>query len=84
MKCQADGNRRDTSLIVWQKVWVATGNLPLKHGARKLAARWVGPYDLVEQVSSEAWRVGIPSQWKVHDVFHSSQLKAVVGTPRVP
>ncbi len=84
MKRQADGHRRDTSLLVGQKVWVATGNLPLKHGARKLAARWAGPYDLVGQVSSEAWRVAIPSSWRVHDVFHSSQLKAVVGNPRVP
>ncbi len=84
MKSQADGHRRDTTLLVGQKVWVATGNLPLKHGARKLAARWVGPYDLVEQVSEEAWRVRIPQQWKVHNVFHSSQLKAVVGNPRVP
>ncbi len=60
MKRQADGHRRDTSLLVGQKVWLATGNLPLKHGARKLAARWAGPYLLTEQVAQEAWRVQIP------------------------
>jgi hypothetical protein len=35
-------------------------------------------------VSGEAWRLALPGTWKIHDVFHTSQLKPVVGAPRVP
>ena len=81
---RADGHRRDTNLLVGDKCWLATQNLPLRHGTRKLSSKWTGPFLLTEQVSKEAWRLAIPKHWKIHDVFHSSQLKAVVGTPRQP
>ena len=84
MKAQADGRRRETQLLVGDKVWLSTTNLPLRHGTKKLAAKWTGPYELVGQVSAEAWRVAVPASWRIHDVFHSSQLKAVRGEPRVP
>ncbi len=50
MKRQADGRRRETSLLVNDKAWLATQNLPLRLGTRKLAAKWTGPFRLVEQV----------------------------------
>ncbi len=84
MKLQADGHRRETTLAVGQRVWLATHHLPLKVGTRKLAAKWAGPFTITAQISSEAWRLQLPASWKVHPVYHSSQLKAVVGTPRVP
>ena len=84
MKLQADGHRRETTLHVGQRVWLATTHLPLKVGTRKLTAKWAGPFTITQQVSSEAWKVHLPATWRIHDVYHSSQLKAVVGNPRVP
>ncbi len=84
MKLQADGHRRETTLAVGQRVWLATSHLPLKVGTRKLAAKWAGPFRITAQISSEAWRLQLPSSWKIHHTYHSSQLKAVVGNPRVP
>ncbi len=84
MKRQADGRRRASSFLVGDKVWLSTQNLPLKHGSRKLASRWTGPFRITAEVSAEAWRLELPSQWRIHPVFHSSQLKAVHGQPRAP
>ncbi len=84
MKLQADGHRRETSLAVGQRVWLATSHLPLRVGTRKLAAKWAGPFRITAQISPEAWRLQLPASWKIHHTYHSSQLKAVVGNPRVP
>ncbi len=84
MKKSADSHRRPHSLLVGDRVWLATTHLPLKHGSRKLSAKWTGPFRLVEQVAAEAWRLELPGAWRIHDVFHSSQLKPVHGSPRVP
>ena len=85
MKKSADRRRRPSSdLQLGQDVWLSTRNLSLQAGTRKLAEKWTGPFQLVAQVSPEAWRLALPGTWKVHDVFHSSQLKPATGSSRVP
>ncbi len=71
-------------LEVGQKVWLSTRHLPLRQGTRKLSSKWTGPCLIKHKVAPEAWRVELPAGWKIHDVFHTSQLKPVVGEPRVP
>lgn len=72
--------RRDgDSYVVGDKVWLSTKNLPLKVGTRKLAAIWAGPFEVLGIVGPVAYRLSLPEDWKIHNVFHSSQLKAVVG-----
>ena len=46
----ANRARRDMSHEVGEMVWLATKNLPLRTGTRKLAAIWAGPYEVVECV----------------------------------
>ncbi len=64
------------------KVWLSTANLPLRSGTRKLAEKFTGPFPVTQMVSPEAWRLQLPASMKIHDVFHSSQLRAVEGEPR--
>ena len=44
----ANRTRRDMQHEVGAKVWLATKNLPLKTGTRKLAAIWAGPFEVLE------------------------------------
>jgi hypothetical protein len=45
----------------------------------KLAPRYVGPYEIIEECGPMAYRVRLPSQLAaIHDIFHVSQLKKCV------
>lgn len=82
MQGVANPRRRDVSFSVGDRVWLSTQHLPVRIGARKLAAKSTGPYRIAEVITDEAYRVELPAGWKVHDVFHTSQLKPVAGTAR--
>ena len=75
----ANRARRDLSFEVGDRVWLSTRNLPLKIGTRKLAAIFAGPYVVTEAVGPVAYRLELPSDWQIHDVFHVSQLKPLIG-----
>ena len=60
--------------------WLSSEHLALAPGlSRKLADKFVGPFEVLEQVGEVSFRLKLPSHWRVHDVFHVSQLKAAVG-----
>jgi hypothetical protein len=82
MKRQADTHRRESELAVGQKVWLSTAHLPLKQGTRKLAEKWTGPFPIIAQVTREAWRLQLPATFRLHPVFHTSQLKPCIGEAR--
>ena len=62
--------RRDSAHALGEIFWLATKNLPLRLGTRRLAAIWAGPFSIVSQVSPVAYRLEIPPDSKIHDVFH--------------
>lgn len=68
----ANRARRDLQHEVGEKVWLATKHLPLKTGTRKLAAIWAGPFEILESIGPVAYRLRLPSEWAVHNVFHVS------------
>ena len=51
----------------------------MRLGTRKLAAIWAGPFSVVSVVGSVAYRLKLPEDWKIHDVFHVSQIKGFIG-----
>ena len=48
----------------------------------KLSLRYIGPYQITEQVGEVAYRLELPLELsKVHDVFHVSMLRHYVSDP---
>ncbi|MBW0549555.1 hypothetical protein O181_089270 [Austropuccinia psidii MF-1] len=45
---------------------------------KKLSERWLGPFPILKKVSTHAYHLKRPSQWKsIHPVFHISLLEPV-------
>lgn len=42
--------------------------------SRKLSDNRLGPFEIVELVGLQSYRLALPPAWKIHDVFHVSKL----------
>jgi len=60
---------------VKSKVWLEGTNLRLPSNITpKLSPRRYRPFEVVSQVSKVAYKIKLPPNWKIHDVFHASLL----------
>ena len=46
-----------------------------KHLLVKLRRRWIGPFFIAKVISPVAHRLNLPPHWRIHLVFHVSNLK---------
>ena len=58
---------------VGYKVWLKTTNLHMNR-PKKLQMKQTSPFEVEEVISCMAFHLHIPSQWKIHPVFHTSLL----------
>jgi transposase InsO family protein len=57
-------------------VGLATRNLRVKKGEKKLMVRYIGPLRVLERIGSQAYRVALPTKYhRIHNVFHVSLLE---------
>ncbi|KAL0549088.1 hypothetical protein IC582_013568 [Cucumis melo] len=84
-KSYADVRRKDLEFDVGDMVFlkVATVKGVLRFEKKgKLSPRFVGPFEILEQIGPVAYRLALPpSLSAVHDVFHVSMLRKYVADP---
>lgn len=86
-KSYADTKRMDLSFNVGDKVLLNAKNIKLKSpGPRKLLPRYIGPFEIVAKIGEVAYRLKLPVNYKIHNVFHVSLLRnyKVDGTVQPP
>ena len=70
-----DKKHRDVQFREGDLVLLSTRNLRLKGVPAKLQKRFVGPFEILDTVGQQAYRLALPNEWKLHPVFHVSLLR---------
>ena len=65
---------------VGDKVWLKGRNLKTTHPTAKLAPRRYGLFPITRVISHTSYQLKLPSQWKIHDVFHATLLTSYKET----
>ncbi|MBW0523577.1 hypothetical protein O181_063292 [Austropuccinia psidii MF-1] len=59
-------------------VWLSSKNIKSTRTTRKLSERWLGPFPILNEVSTHAYRLKLPSSWEYnHPPFQISLLEPV-------
>ncbi|KAL0413705.1 UNVERIFIED_CONTAM: hypothetical protein Sradi_1572200 [Sesamum radiatum] len=79
MKKYADQNCRFIEFSAGDLVMVKFPDPRLSKSFRgrdpRLMQKYVGPLPIMKRIETVAYRIELPSLWKIHNVFHVSQLK---------
>ena len=63
------------------QVWLEGRHLRTNQPTAKLAPRRHGPFPIVQVMSPVNYRLKLPPQWSIHDVFHTDLLTPYRETP---
>ena len=80
MEIFANRRRRPApNLIPGQKVWLLRRNISTTRPSSKLDVRRLGPFNVIGQVGTSAYRLALPPSMHIHPVFHVSLLEPHVS-----
>ena len=66
---------REVEYNVGDLVLLSSKNLSFKGVPTKLKKKFVGPFEIVEKIGTQTYRLKLPDTWRIHNVFHISLLK---------
>ena len=69
-----DKGVKPRSYALGEKVWLNSKYIKTKRN-RKLEAKFFGPFRILHPVGKQAYKLDLPTKWKIHDVFHVSLLE---------
>jgi hypothetical protein len=76
LKHYADQRSTPKQFNVGERVMLSTINLKLlNQPSKKFRSRYIGPFKIIEKISSQVFKLELPSNMKVHPVFHISLVK---------
>ena len=73
-KQHVDCGCQDLSFTIGDCMWLESYNLSTNTPSKKLAAKRLGPYTVLEPVGPASYHLDIPVSWKIHNVFHVDLL----------
>ena len=83
VKTKADASRRELVYeigdLVFSKLRPYRQHMLAKRANEKLSARFNGPYEIEARVGEVVYRLKLPIEAKIHNTFHVSQHKKMVG-----
>lgn len=77
-------NRRRTNTPNFQigdLVFLDSKNISTRRPSRKLEHKKLGPFKIIEKMSTHAYRLELPQTMACHDVFHVSRLRLCPQDP---
>lgn len=80
---QTNKKRRETAFEEGDQVMLSTKHLPIRNYpdsvTKKLLPLYIGPYKVSKKISSHAYRLDLPINFRIHNTFHVSLLKMYHG-----
>ena len=76
---------KDVRFEVGDKVYLSTNNISTSHfkqKAHKLKPTFIGPFDVIEQMTKNTYKLKLPKEYRrLHPVFHAALLLRYVERP---
>ena len=72
----ANRHRRHAAFVVGDAALLSTEGLQLRNGSNKLCSRFIGPFEVLEVVNANAYKLKLPPQLQaLHPTFNIDKLK---------